>query len=129
MRVLGRFGVRFRDFARRRRSAWTGRARRVRICGTSLVEDAIDPPPHVVRHIERAIRTDGDSGGTICGAVRSLYRASEAVSEDLATARCVAVCEGLKDHVVSALRVGRPVPRTVKGDEHAVMIAGRKLFL
>src|SRR6476660_2182770 len=62
-------------------------------------------------------------------ALGSHHRSCKAIREDLAIARGMVPSELLKDYVVSALRIRRPIPRTVENDEYSIAIAGWKLFL
>src|SRR5437660_11302376 len=57
-----------------------------------------------------------------------LHRAGEAVSEDLVAAGGPAAGEGLKHHVVAALRKRRAVPRSVECDERTLVVAVRELM-
>ena len=61
------------------------------------------------------------------GLARRLHRPGEPVRKYLATAGRVIARQGLKHHVVAALRVGRSIPRAVEGDEHAVAIVAREI--
>src|SRR5207253_4784526 len=85
------------------------------------------PAVHVVRDVQRAVRPDRDSRRPVRSLTRFLHRAGEAVSEDLVVAGGLAAGEGLKHHVVAALRERRPVPRSVECDERTLAIAGREL--
>src|SRR5439155_13554595 len=55
----------------RRTRAWSDR--RGAAAGTALIHNAIDPATDIVGNVERPVRPDRKAGGTMCGAVRSLY--------------------------------------------------------
>ena len=57
------------------------------------------------------------------GSVRRLHGPREAVREYFARARCAVAGKRLKNYVVAALRIGRSIPRTVEGNEHATAVA------
>jgi hypothetical protein len=52
----------------------------------ALIDNSINPSAHIVGNVERAIGSDCESGRTMCGALRSYYRAREAIGEDFAIA-------------------------------------------
>src|ERR1700686_2829225 len=60
---------------------------------------------------------------------RRLRRSGETIRKYFALTGCAVPVELLKNYVVAALRVWRPVPRPVKGDENAIAIVRRKLLL
>ena len=97
--------------------------------GIAGVDDAINPSPNIVGNIQRSIRPDCESRSADA---RRLPESSIAPAKPSAkisqVARGMIAIQRLKHNVVSALRVGRPVPRTVKGNEDAVAVAGRELF-
>ena len=55
----------------RRTRAWSDR--RGTAAGTALIHDAINPATDILGNVERPVRPDRKAGGTMCGAVRSLY--------------------------------------------------------
>ena len=59
----------------------------------------------------------------------SHYRSRKSIRENFAIAGGMVAGERLKDDVVTALGIRRAIPGTMKGDEHAIAIAGWKLFL
>ena len=65
----------------------------------------------------------------MCGLLRSLHRSRKTVGKYFTWTRSLSPGERLKDHVVATLGKRCPVPRTVEGNEHAVAIVGRELFL
>ena len=93
---------------RRRTRAWSDR--RGAAAGTALIHDAINPATDILGNVERPVRSDRKAGGTVCGAVRSLYRSRETVGENLAIARCAVAEEWLKNYVIAPLRVWRTIP-------------------
>src|SRR6266851_1169095 len=62
------------------------------------------------------------------GLVRCFHRPCKSVGKYLALTRGVIALQGLINHVVAALRIGRSIPRPMKGDEHAVVVPSRELL-
>src|SRR5215472_11540034 len=58
-----------------------------------------------------------------------LNRSCKTLRENLATGGYVIAVERLKDHVVPALRIRCPVPRSVKRDKDPVAVTGGKFAL
>src|SRR6516164_8140118 len=110
MGALRRLGGNFNDIPGRSRSTRAGSERRGVSGRTTLINNSVDPSAHIVRNIERSVRSDREAGGAMCGSVGSLYRPRKTIGEDLAIARCMVAVEWLKNDVVAALRVGCPIP-------------------
>src|SRR6266851_5559051 len=62
------------------------------------------------------------------GLVRCFHRPCKSVSKYLALTRGVIALQCLINHVVAALRIGRSIPRSMEGDEHAVVVPSRELL-
>src|SRR6516162_8941366 len=92
----------------RRTRAWS--ERRGTSCGTALIHNSVHSSANIVGNIERTVRPHRDAGGTMGGAVRSLYRPGKTIGEDLAIGGCMVTGECLKNYVVTALRVRRTIP-------------------
>jgi hypothetical protein len=60
---------------------------------------------------------------------RRLHRSRETIRKYFALPRCAIPGERLKNHVVTTLRIWRPIPGAVKGDEDTPTVSRRKLFL
>src|SRR5271154_5172448 len=64
------------------------------------------------------------------GFIRRLYGSRETIRKDLALPCRVIAGERLKDHVVSALRIRRPIPGTMECNKDAISVAlGKLLFV
>src|ERR1700690_2853118 len=129
MRTLRRLGGGCDDISCRRRRTGARRDRAPRASRAALIDNSVNPSTRAVGNVERAIGSDCEARRTMFGALGSSYSARKTVREDFAVAGRMIACQRLKDDVVAALRVGRPVPRTVEGDEYAITIAGWKLVL
>src|SRR6185369_7752661 len=60
---------------------------------------------------------------------RSLHCSCETIREDLAVCRYMIAVQRLKNYVISALSIRRPVPRSVKGYEDAGVVSRGKFVL
>src|ERR1700688_4805993 len=94
-----------------------------------MINDPVDPSAYIVRNVERTIGSHRQARGTMFGFGRRLHRSGETIRKYFALTGCAVPVELLKNYVVAALRVWRPVPRPVKGDENAIAIVRRKLLL
>ena len=75
-----------------------------------MIDNPVDPSAYIVGNVERTIRSHRQARGTMFGFGRRLHRSRETVRKYFALARCAVPVELLKNYVVAALRVGRPVP-------------------
>src|SRR6267378_2192039 len=105
---------------------WSG-CRRAACRNLARVDDAPDPAVRIVRDVERAVASDGESCRAMRGAARLLHGAGKAVGEDLVLPRGLAAGERLEHHVVAALREWRSIPRAVECDESTSAVALREL--
>src|SRR6202043_841115 len=78
---------------------------------------------------ERAVGPDCQAGWTMLGLAGRLRRPGESVSKYLALPRCAIARQRPEHHVVAALGVGRPIPRSMERDEDAVTVVSRELLL
>src|SRR5207245_2284152 len=92
------------------------------------VDDPPDPAVRIVRDVECAVGSDGDSCGPVRGPTRLLHGAGKAIGEDLVLPGGLALRERLEHHVVAALREWRSIPRAVECDERTSAIALRELI-
>lgn len=79
-------------------------------CRAPAIDNSVDAPTDIVGNIEGSIRSHRQARGTMRGFARRLHRACETIRKDLALTGCVIGSERLKNNVVSALRIGRPIP-------------------
>src|SRR5580698_7069847 len=108
--TLRRLGGRSHDFASRSRNARAGSALGFSARGIARVDDPINPPANVVRNVKRTVGSDCEPRRAVRSSLRSFYRPSETVGEDLAVAGGAIALERLKHYVVPALRIGRSIP-------------------
>src|SRR5206468_9041960 len=92
------------------------------------VDDAPDPAMRIVRDVERAVGSDGESCRSVRGAARLLHGTGKAVGEDFVLPGGLAVRQRLEHHVVATLREWRAIPRAVEGDEGTSAVALRELI-
>src|SRR5437764_15403336 len=92
----------------------------------SEVNDSPNPSALIVRDVQRAVRSFGQSDGPMLGTPGGFFRSGKPVGESLAVPDGSSARERKEDDLVAILRAG-PVPRTVKGDEGSVSVAHRKL--
>src|SRR5271155_2781725 len=93
------------------------------------VHDAVDASSDIVGDIQRAVRPDRESARTMRGFAGRFVGPRKSVGEYLALARCLIARQPLIYDVVAALRVGGAIPRTMKGDEQALLVVGGELLL
>src|SRR5882762_1641892 len=133
MRALWRFRGHLNGIAGRSCCARTCRDVRGTTFGAALgpatIDNPVDPSAYIVGNVERTIRSHRQATGTMCGFGRRLHRSRETIRKYFALAGCAVPGERLKNHVVATLGIGRAIPRPVEGDEDAVTVARRKLFL
>src|SRR5437762_8028392 len=129
MCALRRFGGDFDDDAGRSRGARAWRELRGTAFRTAPIDNSVDPSAHIVRNVKRAVGSDCEAARTMFGFLRRLHRSRKTVCKYFALAGRAVAGERLKNYVVAALRIWRPIPRTVEGDEYAVTVAGGELFL
>src|SRR5690242_7535712 len=129
IRALGWFCRGFGNFPGRRCRTRAGSEGRATACRATLIDDFVDPSAYVVGNIKRAVRPDGHARRTMGSFVRRLHRSRESVGKYLALTGCMVAGERLKDDVVTALRIGRTIPRTVEGNKHAAAVSGGELLL
>src|SRR5581483_3294761 len=96
---------------------------------TTFVSHAVNSAANVIGDVERSIRPDRQTARTMFSTIGSLHCSCESVGKDLAVGGGMAIKHWLKHNVVSALRIRRAVPRSVKSDEQALPISLRELFL
>src|SRR5258708_34261692 len=83
-----------------------------------------DPSRRIIGDVQRAVGSLRNAGRT---AIRGATGGGvELVGEYLILARGLAVVHRLKDDPVPVLRLRRPIPRSVKSDECAVLVFPRK---
>src|SRR5580704_17896679 len=111
----------------RRTRTWSDRTGKAR--GAALIDNSIDPSTNIVGNVERTIRSDCEARGTMGCTFRSHYRSRKSIRENFTIAGCTVARKWLKDDVVAALGIRSSIPRTMKGDEHAIAITGWELFL
>ncbi len=99
------------------------------VVGAASIDNPVDTSANIVGHIERTVRSHRQATRTMFGFARRLHRSREPIRKYLALAGCSVPGERLKHDVVAALRIWRPVPGPVEGDEDAVTIARWKLLL
>src|SRR6185312_2442764 len=85
--------------------------------------------PLVVRHINGTIGSLCQSAGTMLRRTRLHFIRSsrEIVGKYFPVSRRLPVFEWHKNYIISFLRLGRPVPTAMEGDESAVLIFLREL--
>src|SRR5438552_914966 len=95
----------------------------------ALVDDLPDPPALVVGDVESTVEALSQACRTMRRAIGLLGGTGEAVGKDfvLRGIYWFPTGESNERHVVSLLRSGRTVPRTVKCDERAVLVMRREL--
>src|ERR1700738_4969633 len=114
MRALGRLRGHFNRIAGRSGCARTCRDVRGTACGPApgppAIENPVDPSAYIVRNVERTVRSYRQATGTMCGFARRLHRTRETIRKYFALAGGAVPRERLKNHVVTALRIGRAIP-------------------
>src|SRR6202041_751301 len=71
----------------------------------------------------------GESAGTMRCLARRLVGPRKPIGEYFALARCFVAGQSLIHDVVAALRIRGAIPRTMKGDEQALLVVRGKLLL
>ena len=110
MRALWRFRGHFNGIAGRSCCARTCRHVRSTAFGAAMIDNPVDPSAHIVRNVERTVRSHRQARGTMCGFGRRLHRSRETIRKYFALAGCAVPGERLKNHVVATLRIRRPIP-------------------
>ena len=131
MRAFRRFGVSNADLPSWRRRAWTRSELRSAVCTAcpATVDDTIDSSANIIGNVERPFWSDCQARWTMRRLVGGLHGPGKSVGKYLALTGCVIARQSLKHHVITALRIGRPIPRSVEGDKHAVAIMSGELQL
>src|SRR5580658_3281074 len=122
MRALWRFRGGYHGSTSRSRQARTWRHVRGATFRAAKIENPVNPSAHVIGNVQRTVGSHGQSRWTMLGLSRGLHCSGKTIRKYFALAGCALSGKWLINHVVTALRVWRPIPGTVERDEDAVMI-------
>src|SRR6266550_3390624 len=112
-----------------RRQVVAGVTRVSSLFGGTFVDDLPHASALIVGDVDGAVTRLGQSRRAVCSAIGLFGGTGEAIGKDLVLRRVCRFCagEGNEHQVVSLLWSGCAIPRAMKCDEGAVLVAGGKL--
>src|SRR6266849_10730420 len=110
MRALWRLRAHFNRIAGRSCCARTCRDVRGTAFGAAMIDNPVDPSAYIVGNVERTVRSHRQASRTMCCFGRRLHHSRETIRKDFTLPGGAVPGERLKNNVVAALLIWRPIP-------------------